>query len=191
MRVLFRSLPAHGRRTEAAGARDPRMAQDRRPDRRLSRAETGDSMRYLRAALARIAGLFTGSSADDDLREEMQAHLEMAIAENVRRGMRPDVARRQALLDAGGLTQAAEAVRNRRGLPWLESVGSDIKYAMRALRHSRAFTAVVVVTLALGIGANTAIFSVVRGVLLKSLPHREGDRLLYMRQSMDGPGGEI
>src|ERR1051325_9171398 len=60
---------------------------------------------------------------------------------------------------------------------------------MRALRHSRAFTAVVVITLALGIGANTAIFSVVRGVLLKSLPHREGDRLLYMRQSMDGPGG--
>jgi predicted permease len=74
-------------------------------------------------------------------------------------------------------------------LPWLESVFADIKYAFRTLRHSPAFTAVVVVTLALGIGANTAIFSVVRGVLLKPLPHRDGERLVYLRHSMDGPGG--
>ncbi len=146
-------------------------------------------MRHVRAALARIAGFFTGRRADDDLRDELQSHLDMETAENIRRGMHPDEARRQALLASGGLTQAAEAVRDQRGLPWIESIAADIKYALRALGHTPAFTAVVVITLALGIGANTAIFSVVRGVLLKALPHRDGDRLVYLRQTSDKAGG--
>jgi predicted permease len=147
----------------------------------------------LRGALARLTGSLTRDrSMDDDLRQELETHLEMATAENVRRGMPEHEARRQALLASGGLTQSAEAVRAQRGLPWLDSVASDVKYAVRALRHSRAFTIIVVVTLALGIGANAAIFSVVRGVLLKPLPHRDGDRLVYLRQSADGPGqGEL
>ena len=147
-------------------------------------------MKTIRAALRRIAGVFTKDLGDDDLREEFQAHLEMEIAENSRRGMSPEEARRRAMLASGGLTQAAEAVRDQRGLPWVDSVAADVKYAWRALRHSPAFAAVVVATLALGIGANTAIFSVVRGVLLKPLPHRDGSRLVYLRQSMEGPGGE-
>ena len=146
-------------------------------------------MRYIRAALARITGLFTSHRADADLREELEAHLEMETAENIRRGMAPDEARRQALLASGGLTAAAEAVRDQRGLPWVEGIASDTSYALRSLRHNLAFAAVVVLTLALGIGANTAIFSVVRGVLLKPLPHRDGDRLVYLRHSMEGPGG--
>jgi predicted permease len=146
-------------------------------------------MRQIHALLARIAGIFTRQRAESDLAEELQSHLEMATAENIRRGMDPDEARRQALLESGGLMVAAEAVREQRGLPWIESIAADIKYAFGALRHSPAFTTVVVLTLALGIGANTAIFSVVRGVLLKRLPNREGDRLVYLRHSMDGPGG--
>ncbi|MFN0181552.1 MAG: ADOP family duplicated permease [Gemmatimonadales bacterium] len=146
-------------------------------------------MRYLRALAARIAGLFGRGRADQDLRDELEAHLEMETADNVRRGMAPAVARRQALLASGGVIQATEAVRDQRGLPWVENLAADIRYALRALRHSPAFTGVVVLTLALGIGANTAIYSVVRGVLLKPLPHRDGERLLYLRQSTDGPNG--
>ncbi len=144
----------------------------------------------LRAARARVVGFFTGSRADDDLRDELRAHVDMATAEYVRRGMDLDAARRRAMLEAGGVTQAAEAVRDQRGLPWIDGIISDVRYAVRSLRHSRAFATVVILTLGLGIGANTAIFSVVRAVLLKPLPHRDGNRLVYLRQSMDGPGGE-
>jgi predicted permease len=147
-------------------------------------------MRILRSLLARARGLFDHDRAHDELREEMEAHLEMETAEYVRRGMSPVEARRKALISAGGLVQAAEAVRDQRGMPWVETLGSDVRYAFRALRRAPAFTAVVVLTLALGIGANTAIFSVVRAVVLKPLPHHDGERLVYLRHSTATPGGE-
>jgi putative ABC transport system permease protein len=165
------------------------MACDRRSHGRVPRAATESPVRTIRTALSRVGGVFTGPRMDEDLREELESHVEMETAEYVRRGMDPTEARRRAMLASGGLTQAAEAVRDQRGLPWIAGVVADMRYAFRSLRHSRAFSAVVVITLALGIGANTAIFSVVRGVLLKPLPHRGGERLVYLRHSMDGPGG--
>jgi predicted permease len=138
-----------------------------------------------RGAIARLAGLFTGHARDAELREELEAHLEMATAENIRRGMAPNEARRRALLAAGGMTVASEAVHDQRSLPWIESIAADVRYAFRTLGHARAYTAIVIVTLGLGIGANTAIFSVINGVLLKGLPHRDADRLIYFRQATD------
>jgi len=143
-------------------------------------------MRYVRSVLARIAGIFTKDRAGDDLREELEAHLEMDTAENIRRGMSPDEARRRALLDAGGLTVAAEAVRDQRGLPWIDDLASDLRFAARSLRHSRGFATTVILTLALGIGANTAMFTLLRGTLLRPLPNRDGNRLVYLKQSALG-----
>jgi putative ABC transport system permease protein len=147
-------------------------------------------MRSLKSIGARIAGFFmaplTRRAADAELQEELQSHLEMETAEHVRRGMRPDEARRQALLTAGGLSVAQEAVRDQRGLPWLESVAADLRYAFRSLRRAPVFTAIVVTTLALGIGANTAMFTILRGTLLRPLPNRDSDRLIYLRQSAPG-----
>jgi putative ABC transport system permease protein len=143
-------------------------------------------MTFIRGFFARLSGMFTRGRGDADLLAEFESHIDMETDENVRRGMSRDEARRQAILASGGIARATEAVRDQRGLPSLESLIADISYAFRTLRRAPAFSLVVIVTLALGIGANTAIFSVVRGVILKPLPHRDGQRLVFLRQSADG-----
>lgn len=113
---------------------------------------------YLREAAARVRGLFVRGNADDsDMRAEMEAHIEMEAADNIRRGMSHDEARRQAILAAGSLAHAAEAVRDRRSIPLIEGIVADVRFAVRSLSHAPALAAIVISTLGLGIGANTAI----------------------------------
>ena len=147
-------------------------------------------MRPLRVLLARIGAslrALTGSSReDDDLRAELESHLEMQIEENVRKGMPPEEARRQALIAAGGLTRAAESARRQRGVPTLENLAADIRYAARALRSKPAYCAAVVLTLALGIGANSAMFTIVNAVVLRPLPYPNSERIVSLSTADDG-----
>jgi predicted permease len=118
---------------------------------------------------------------DAELDAEMAAHLEMAIEENVRSGMTPEEARRRAMVRFGGVQRAREEQRAARGLPVLDVLGQDLRFTARTLRRDAGFTVVAVLILALGIGANVAVFSVVNTLLLRPLPFPEAQRLVWVQ----------
>ena len=132
----------------------------------------------MRTLWVRFASLFRRRALDSQLDEEMRFHLEMEAEANRRRGMTPKAAELAARREFGGLAQTAEAYRDRRGLPALELFFRDLQYGLRTLRRSPGFTAVAALSLALGIGANTAIFTLIDAVLLRSLPVKAPEQLV-------------
>src|SRR5271167_1087168 len=142
----------------------------------------------LRSTRTLLRSLFHKPRLERELHDELNSHVQLHIDDNLRAGMSAEQARRHALLKLGGLEQTKKSMRDEKSLPFLESILQDTRFALRLLKNSPAFTAVTVLTLALGIGANTAIFSVMRQVLLERLPlpHPEQLVLLYSPGTRDG-----
>jgi hypothetical protein len=127
---------------------------------------------------SRLGALVTGRRQDEEFDREMAVHLDMLTDEHIGRGLAPDEARRRAILRFGGPMQIKEQQHEHRGLPFVETTIQDIRYGMRALRRSPAYSLVAIATLAIGIGAGTSVFSVVGAVLLRPLPYRAPDQLV-------------
>jgi len=145
----------------------------------------------IRAFLSRLRGLVDNERKDRELAEEMEAHLQMQIADNLRSGMTPEQARREALVKSGGLELAKETYRDRRGLPVFETAVRDLRHTARILRRTPAFTGIAVLLLALGIGANTAIFTLLDQVMLRLLPVKDPQQLAMIWTTGPNLGGNI
>jgi len=134
----------------------------------------------MRPLWKRLTAIFSTPRSDRELSEEVEAHLEMRAAELREQGLDPRAARQAARREFGGVEQMKEAYRDRRGIPWIESLAKDARHSLRSLRRNPAFTVAAVLSLALGIGANTAIFSFVETLMLRLLPVERPEQLVNL-----------
>jgi putative ABC transport system permease protein len=137
-------------------------------------------MASMREWMRRLWGTIRRNPHDSEMQAELRSHLELAGEDMLRHGSSPEDALRAARLKAGGVAQAMEAMRDQRGLPWLDDVMRDVRHALRSLRRSPAFTAVALLTLALAIAGNTVIFGIVDAVLLRPLPYQSAEQLAML-----------
>jgi predicted permease len=147
-------------------------------------------MSLLRTLLARFTALFRRHQLDADLDEELRGHIDLAIEEKIKGGVSPTEARTAALKEFGGMTQTKESYRALRGLPIFETFANDLRFGLRQLVKSPAFALTAILTLALGIGATTAIFSVVKAVLLTPLPYKDPGRIVAVWTANAAQGGQ-
>lgn len=149
-------------------------------------------MTWLQILIARVTALLRAEQLERQLDDELRAHLEMLVEENLRHGMPPEEARYAALRAFGGVEQLKEQYREQRGLPMIETLIQDLRYSLRQLRRSPGFAAVAVLTLALGIGANTAIFSLLNTLLFRDLPVSHPEQLVEIGSPTPyGPTGPV
>ena len=137
-------------------------------------------MRILREWIHRLWGTLLPRRRDSDLEQELRLHLELGAEDARRRGLNATDSVRAARLKAGGTSQAMDALRDQRGVPWLDDLTRDARHGVRMLRRTPVFTVVALLTLALGIGANTAIFSIVNGVILRPLNYPKPEQLMHL-----------
>src|SRR5881398_613427 len=143
-------------------------------------------MKHLRRIFVKFYLLFANSKVEAELAREIGTHLALLEDEYLRQGMTPEDARRAARLAYGGVEQATQLHRDERGFQGLAQILQDTRYTFRQLRRSPGFTVTAILMLALGIGATTAIFSIVEGVLLRPLPFPDSDRLVILGDVLEG-----